>query len=178
MASIAVVVASTLVVAASASAARTFEVSGEQIVVDQATNATVMRGGLIGDWYYTSSTEIAKTPIYQVSGTERFSGCLDVRLDGRCNNGDPSGTLSFRFDYWALFDEHGLVWGTCTHPVTGGTGAFAGAAGVLAMVDSPTPQGGVHTAYIGTLTLRRAHGGHARASAASLARANTAPRVC
>jgi len=168
--------AATLVVAASATAATTYRVSGEQIVVDATTGQTVMRGSLIGDWGYTSSNEIATSPIYHASGTELFSGCLDVRLDGRCK-GDPSGTLSFSFDYWALFNERGLVWGTCTHPVTGGTGAFDGAAGVLAMVDSPTKHG-VQSAYIGTLTLRRATAWHARASAPTLAGASAAVRVC
>ena len=55
---------------------------------------------------------------------------------------------SFSFKYWAQFDEQGaLVWGTCTHPITGGTGAFAGATGVLAMVDTPTPAGRVDVVH-------------------------------
>ena len=45
----------------------------------------------------------------QDNGTEKFTGCLDVRLDGRCRGGDPWGTLSFSFDYWALFDERGEI---------------------------------------------------------------------
>jgi hypothetical protein len=152
----------TLVAAASATAATTYRVSGEQVVVDQTTGQSVMRGRLIGDWTYTSFAPIATNPIYQATGTEVFSGCLDVELDGRCE-GDPSGTLSFRFGYLALFN--GLVWGTCRHPVTGATGAFTGAAGALAMVDRPTPRG-ARTAYAGTLTLRPTRGFDARASAA------------
>ena len=41
-------------------------------------------------------------------GTERFRGCLDRRRDRSCK-GDPSGTLRFTFDYWALFDGTGLA---------------------------------------------------------------------
>ena len=48
-----------------------------------------------------------------------------------------------------------------------GTGAFAGAQGVLAFVDSPTSKG-VSTRYIGSLTLKRA--GSARKASASAAR--------
>jgi hypothetical protein len=144
-----------LVLAASASAA-TYEVSGTQTVVNEATGAFEMHGSLIGGWQTTSYTEIATSPIYRAKGTEEFTGCLDVKGDGKCKKGDPSGTLNFRFRYWALFDaDGGLVWGTCTHPVTGGTGDFAGAKGVIAMVDTPTEQG-VTTSYIGNLTLRGA----------------------
>ena len=96
-------------------------------------------------------------PVYRAKGTELFSGCLDVRRDGSCK-GDPAGTLRFRFKYWAQFDaQGGLVWGTCYHPITGGTGAFAGATGVIAMVDTPTPEG-VSTSYIGNVTLRGSKG--------------------
>jgi hypothetical protein len=158
--------AATLVIAASATAATTYRVSGEQIPVDVDAGLYKMRGGLIGDWAFTSFSELATSPIYRAKGTEQFSGCLDVKLDGKCK-GDPSGTLRFRFRYWAKFDEQGgLVWGTCMHPVTGGTGAFAGATGVLAMVDTQTAQG-VQTAYVGHVTLRGATGSRARASAAS-----------
>ena len=75
--------------------------------------------------------------------------------------GDPSGKLRFSFRYWAQFAGDALVWGSCLHPITGGTGAFAGATGVLAMVDSPTPQG-VKTSYIGHVTLNRSPGSSRR----------------
>jgi hypothetical protein len=157
-----------LVLAASASAA-TYQVSGTQTVVDEAAGTYTMQGSLIGDWAITSFTELATSPIYRGKGTEEFSGCLDVKRDGRCTKRDPSGTLSFRFRYWALFDATGgLVWGTCTHPVTGGTGGFAGAKGVISMVDTPTEQG-VSTSYIGNLTLPGAtkSRAHARRSLAA-----------
>ncbi|WP_157592319.1 hypothetical protein [Solirubrobacter soli] len=169
----------TLVLAVSATAATTYQVAGQSIVVDQDTGKTVMRGGLIGDWYYTSAETIATSPLLYVKGTEAFVGCLDRKLNGKCNKGDPWGTLFFRFDYWAQYDaQQNLVWGTCTHPITGGTGAFAGAAGVLAMVDTQTPQG-VQTAYIGNVTLSRATGSsRARAKTSAVARTSTAPRGC
>jgi hypothetical protein len=52
--------------------------------------------------------------------------------------------------------------------VTGGTGAFVGAKGVLAMVDTPIAND-VSTSYIGNLTLRTASKSRARASARYLA---------
>jgi hypothetical protein len=158
--------AALLLVAGSATAATSYPVSGEQTVVDEAAGTYKMHGGLVGDWATTSFTEIATSPIYRAKGTEVFSGCLDVKRDGKCK-GDPSGTLSFRFTYWALFDENGgLVWGTCTHPVTGGTGAFAGATGVIAMVDTPTAEG-VSTSYIGNVTLRGAAKSRSQAHASA-----------
>ena len=160
------VVAAALMLAAPASAATAYQVSGTQTVVDEAAGTYQMHGSLVGDWRFTAYTEIATSPIYRAKGTELFSGCLDVRRDGSCK-GDPSGTLQFRFKYWAQFDAQGaLVWGTCTHPITGGTGAFAGATGVLAMVDTPTPEG-VSTSYIGNVTLRGAAKSRAHARVSS-----------
>jgi hypothetical protein len=163
--------AAAVMLATSASAhtkSTTVPVSGSQIAVDEANGTFKMTGSLIGDWQTTSFTEIATSPIYRAKGTELFSGCLDLRRDGSCH-GDPSGTLAFKFKYWAQFDDQGnLVWGSCVHPITGGTGAFAGATGVLAMVDTPTPQG-VTTAYIGHVTLRgsaKARPAHASYAAA------------
>ena len=158
--------AAALALAASASAA-TYQVSGKQIVVDEAAGTFKMQGGLIGDWAITSFTEIAKAPIYRAKGTELFVGCLDAGRDGSCK-GDPAGKLRFTISYWAKFDDQGgLVWGSCYHPVTGGTGAFAGATGVLMMVDTPTAQG-VSTSYIGNVTLNGSKGRtHARARAAA-----------
>jgi hypothetical protein len=158
--------AAALALATSASAATTYQVSGKQTVVDEAAGKYAMHGGLIGDWTITSFTEIAKSPIFKAKGTELFAGCLDVKRDGSCK-GDPAGRLRFSFRYFAQFDaQGGLVWGSCVHPITGGTGAFAGATGVLAMVDSPTAQG-VSTSYIGHVTLDGSKGrAHRRAMAA------------
>ena len=97
------VAAAALAPAATANAATTYQVSGRQIVVDEAAGKYTMQGGLIGDWSITSFTEIAKAPLYKGKGTELFVGCLDVRRDGSCK-GDPAGKLRFRFRYWASFD--------------------------------------------------------------------------
>lgn len=144
-----------LALAAPAGAA-TYQVWGKQKVVDANAGTYKMSGGLRGTWATTSFEEVATEPYYEGTGTELFEGCLDRRRDRSCA-GDPSGTLSFSFRYWGLYgsdDPSSLVWGACWHPVVEGSGAFAGARGVLTFVDSPTP-GGVRTAYIGSLTLPR-----------------------
>lgn len=165
--------AAALVVAAPAGAA-TYPVSGKQKVVDEEKGIYKMQGDLVGRWTITSFEEVETAPYFHGRGTEKFRGCLDRRGNRSCK-GDPSGTLSFSFDYWALFatgDE--LVWGSCWHPVVSGTGDFAGASGVLTMVDTPT-KAGVKTAYIGNLTLK-GKGKSSRARTASAARAGCRAR--
>jgi hypothetical protein len=128
-----------LAVAAPASA-KTHKVSGKQIVVDEDAGTYKMRGGLKGDFSITSFEEVDDPTYYHGRGTELFDGCLDRKRDRSCK-GDPKGTLSFTFEYWALFasaDPASLVWGACWHPIVKGTGDFAGAQGVLVMADTPT----------------------------------------
>jgi hypothetical protein len=161
--------AAALTVAVPAGAA-TIPLSGTQTVVDENAGTFKMHGSLVGDWAITTFDVIDTAPVLHAKGTERFVGCLDRGRDGSCN-GDASGTMKFTIDYSALFDPPGsknLVWGACLHPVTGGTGAFAGARGVIVMADTPTANG-VTTSYIGNLTLagKDRGRGHARASAAS-----------
>ena len=122
-------VAAAVAVAAPAGAA-TVPLSGTQTVVDENAGTFKMHGSLVGDWAITTFNVLDTAPLLHAKGTERFSGCLDRGRDGSCK-GDPSGTLRFTIDYSALFDPRGsqnLVWGACLHPVTGGTGAFAGRA--------------------------------------------------
>lgn len=155
-----------LAAGSSTAAAAALPVSGTQVAVDEAVGKFRMTGSLLGAWTTTSFTEIRKTPLFEARGTEKFSGCLDRNRDRRCA-GDPSGTLKFRFLYWGRFAAGDrLVWGSCWHPVVGGTGAFAGATGVLTMVDTPTAKG-TATAYIGTLTMRGATGAARRAHRAA-----------
>jgi hypothetical protein len=169
--SLIVATAAALALAAPAGAkTATYPVSGKQTVVDEQAGTFKMRGGLVGDWAITSFTEIAKTPLYKGKGTEHFSGCLDRGRDGSCAN-DPSGTLDFDFRYWAQFGPgDALVWGACWHPVTGGTGAFKGASGVLVMADTPIGDGKVTTDYIGSITLKKGSSrtSHSRARAAGV----------
>ena len=78
------------------------------------------------------------------------SGCIDRRRDRSCK-GDPSGTLSFTFRYWALFGSDGSRIAHLGRPA--GIRSSLGRArspaqpGVLTFVDSPTPkrpQDGLH----------------------------------
>ena len=148
---------------ASAGAGKTYRVAGKQIVTNEETGESIVRGGLRGTWNVTDFTEDTDpaTPL-QGSGTERFTGCLDRNRDRSCK-GDPSGTFDLSFLYWADISGGALVWGACYHPIISGTGAFKGARGVFMFVDSPTANG-VNTRYIGTITLA---GGKKRAAAAS-----------
>jgi hypothetical protein len=163
-------------VAAAPAAAGTYELSGRQTVVNEEQGIYKMRGSLIGRWTITAFEEVNDSPYFHGVGTERFRGCLDRRRDRSCK-GDPSGTLTFSFDYYALFEGEALVWGGCGHPVTGGTGDFAGAVGVVMMADTPT-KSGVKTAYIGNLTLKRKgkSARHARVATASVRRSGCVAR--
>jgi hypothetical protein len=165
---VAAAIAAALVLAAPAGAA-TYQVHGKQKTVDEAAGTFKVTGGLVGRWATTSFEEVATEPYFEGKGTEEFSGCLDRRRDRSCK-GDPSGTISFEFRFWALYatpDPASLVWGSCWHPIVGGTGDFAGASGVVTFVDSPTANG-VKTSYIGTITTKggKASRGAARTAAA------------
>jgi hypothetical protein len=163
-------VAAALTLASPAGAA-TYEVAGKSRAIDGDAATSKMTGGLRGRWTTTSFEEVALSPYYEGKGTESFTGCIDRRRDRSCA-GDPSGTLTLEFHFWGLFgsaDPASQVWGACWHPVVGGTGAFAGAQGVVMFVDSPT-SAGLSTRYIGSLTLK---GG----KSARRARASAAPRT-
>jgi len=169
--------AATALAIASPAGAATVPISGTQTVVDENAGTFKMHGSLVGDWAITSFNELATAPVFHATGTERFAGCLDRGHDGSCG-GDPSGTLKFTIDYSALFDPPGsqsLVWGACLHPVTGGTGAFTGARGVIVMADTPTAEG-VSTSYIGNLTLAKK--GESRRSARARAAAAAVSHSC
>jgi hypothetical protein len=131
-----------------------FPIAGKQTVVNEKAGTYKMSGGLLGDWKITSFKETASKPVFKGHGTESFNGCIDRKLDGSCA-GDPSGTLTFKFRYWAKFGKgDALELGTCAHPVTGGTGDFAGATGFLMMVDTPINKAPfVETNYEGVITL-------------------------
>jgi hypothetical protein len=133
-----------------------FAVSGKQTVVNESAGTYKLNGGLLGNWSITSFKELASKPVFKGKGTESFDGCIDVKLDGSCK-GDPSGTMKFKFRYWAKFGSNDAIQlGTCAHPVTGGSGDFAGASGFLMMVDTPTGKPPfVTTRYEGVITLNR-----------------------
>lgn len=147
--------------ALTAASAQAKRVSGTQTVVDEDAGTFRMHGDLVGNWTFISFKEIATTPLYRAKGAEKFRGCLDRGHDGGCS-GDPSGTLRFKFRYWALFGPgDALVGGACYHPIVSGTGAFKHARGALEMLDVPTASG-VVTHYVGDIRMR----GGASASAA------------
>jgi hypothetical protein len=83
-----------------------------------------------------------------------LNGCIDRRpRDGECTRRDHRGELHLAFLHWASFDLDGnLIKGQCVHPITGGKGAFAGARGVLRMVDRPVGDR-VRTTYRGHIRL-------------------------
>lgn len=151
----AILVAPALMIGDSAagSAAMAVKVKGTQTVVNEKKGIYDMHGSLVGRWTVT-----AFTPRYQGSsefagtGSERFQGCHDTDANGTCDAGEPSGTMRFTFMYWTTFDPKTgkLLKGQCVHPVTGGTGAFAKAKGLIIMHDRPTANG-TRTTYTGTL---------------------------
>lgn len=163
------VLAFAAVVVAAPVSGEQFAVSGKQTVVDEEAGTYKMTGGLIGNWKITSFKELPSAGgVLMAKGTESFKGCVDRKLDGSCT-GDPSGTMKFSFRYWGRFGkEDKLELGTCAHPVTGGSGSFAGATGFLMMVDVPTKKAPYQlTEYEGVITLS---GGSVSARASSSAR--------
>ena len=133
-------------------------VSGTQTVVDEATGTFAMQGSLVGAWYITKFVpHYASDSQYVASGKEVFVGCLDDNQNATCDKKEPSGTLKFKFIYWATFDpaSGALIHGQCVHPILGGTGSFHKASGVLFM-DDTLVGGAVETTYTGTLAYNAA----------------------
>jgi hypothetical protein len=117
-------------------------VSGTQTPVPGGPEGTyTMSGDLIGDWYTTSFDVLGFTPsgALRGAGTELFVGCFDADDNGACDGQDPTGTMTFKFTYTGRFDTTtgALLHGRCHHPVTGGTGGFVGASGLLNFHDDP-----------------------------------------
>jgi hypothetical protein len=142
------------IAAATPAAAATYELSGTQVGVtpDWALNY----GGLLGAWHIdTYNPDPFTPPIFHATGTETFYGCLNLDRDGSCYK-EPTGSMSFNYEFFIKlappYDENSEIWGSCYHPITGGTGAFQGADGVLMMVDTVTTRG-VHTRWQAVLIL-------------------------
>ena len=115
-----------------------------------------MTGGLVGYWCEDTInvTKDQVTPsgieLVHFSGTEHFTGCLDVDNDGTCT-GDPTGTLFFTFSFTGQFDAAtgNEIRGRCHHPIVGGTGDFAGATGVINFKDDVSNPAFVLSPYMG-----------------------------
>jgi hypothetical protein len=159
----AAVVAMCCVVAASAGAA-TNQVAGVQTpgTVPQACTdplaSFTMTGGLVGCWYEDNvaitkdQTTTSGIELVHFSGTEHFTGCLDLDGNGTCT-GDPTGTLLFTFTFTGQYvpgtDLSLEIRGRCHHPIVGGTGDFAGATGVLNFKDDTSNPAFVLSPYMG-----------------------------
>ena len=119
---------------------RTVQVQGRQMPVAVANGEWAMRGDLVGSWVAVPrSPELYSSPtLYVDAGTVVFTGCIDRNRNGRCGERDVNGVMYAAYIAWAGFDENGdLIKGQCVHPITGGTGAFVGARGLVTMVDTP-----------------------------------------
>jgi hypothetical protein len=158
-------VALSCIVATPASASQN-QVSGVQTpgtvppaCTDTLTPASfTMTGGLFGCWYEDNVTITKDHPtpsgieLVHFSGTEHFTGCLDLDGDGACT-GDPTGTLFFTFtftgQYVAGTNLSLEIRGRCHHPIVGGTGDFTGATGVLNFKDDTSNPAFVLSPYMG-----------------------------
>jgi hypothetical protein len=143
------------VLAAAAHAAPTNPVSlkGTQTVVHEQQGSFAMHGALLGAWQilkfvprYESDAQFVGT------GKERFTGCLDSNRNAVCESGEPAGTLTFSFTYWAKVENGVPGAGGCVHPIVGGTKGFAKARGIIFMKDTPVGRT-IRTTYTGTLDL-------------------------
>ncbi len=138
------------------------QVRGRQFSVDAEQGRYSMVGDLIGHWTVRSARGIAGYSIPEEAwtrvqtGQERFIGCLDGNHSRRCDPGEPSGALAFDYVLWMHYDPHSgwLIKGPCLHPITGGSGDFAGARGVLLMRDGPGGRGEeINSMYKGEIVL-------------------------
>jgi hypothetical protein len=152
--------------AAGDQAVEVVSVRGTQVPINVDRGTYEMRGDLVGTWFILTTKVLHSSPTLFVSaGKERFRGCLDADGDGRCRRSEPSGVMRFGYLYWASFDRQGdLIRGQCVHAVTGGSGEFRGARGVIRMFDRPVAGGEVRTTYRGRLVL----GGSAMKAATAL----------
>lgn len=133
----------------------TIPVRGTQTPVDPAKGTSRLHGGLLGAFAATSFRPLYLSKSRLVAeGTERFRGCVDTDGDLRCTGRDPAGAMTFDYIYWASFHPStgALIDGRCTHPITGGTGDFSGARGLITMHDVPAGKG-IRTTYRGEVVL-------------------------
>jgi hypothetical protein len=81
-------------------------------------------GDLVGCWYTHGWDVVQDTAsgVYAERGTERFIGCLA--------NGTTCGTFDTEYKFTAKYADDGSeIHGRCEHPITFGTGDFAGITG-------------------------------------------------
>ena len=125
------VVAASLVGAGTATAAAAEAVPVHGVQVGQQTT-----GNLLGTFSDTTVTSFHPHPsgAYTLTFTERFTGCIDEDGSAACDAGEPAGTLEFAGSLSGAPDPStptGAGRARGVERVTSGTGAFAGARGVL-----------------------------------------------
>ena len=108
--------------------------------------------GLIGYWYTRSIVYGVFTPsgVLTATGTEEFDGCLDANGDRACGAAEPRGTLQMTFQATIKLDPLTFlqIQGRCHHPITGGTGDFEGATGMIRFKDDPAAGCSYYTGHI------------------------------
>jgi hypothetical protein len=136
--------------------ARTVHVRGTLTPVDVAQGTYDVHGDLVGRWTTPTFVPIYESVALNVAkGTEGFKGCLDRRRhNGQCGSRERSGDLRFEFIQWTTANPRtgAFIEGRCVHAITGGTGDFAGARGLLTMRDLPVGNV-VRTTYQGDVVL-------------------------
>jgi hypothetical protein len=117
------------------------KVVGTQTTVDFAHGKFALRGSLLGAWQVTGgSARYLSTSAQLATGTVAFTGCLDANRSKKCDAGEPSGTLRMAYTFAAEFNPatKAFVRGNSIDTVTGGSGAFASAKGLLTFVHGAT----------------------------------------
>jgi hypothetical protein len=118
------------------------KVEGVQVPLDPNNGVYEMTGDLVGVWITTDFVLGVETPsgVVTGTGTELFIGCYDADGNATCGGEDPTGEITFSFQYSGRFDtaSGALMHGRCHHPVTGGTGDFAEVSGELGFHDDPS----------------------------------------
>jgi hypothetical protein len=103
--------------------------TGAQCANPDAVVSYVMTGSLEGCWYIdTVDYKSVSQNGVLATGTERFVGCL----------GATCGSFSTTFVFTAKYAGDVELHGRCHHPITGGSGGFAGATGSLSFKDQPS----------------------------------------
>ena len=89
----------------------------------------VLTGDLVGCLYTHEYEVVQNTPggVYSEGGTGGFIGCLAGTT--KC------GTLDTTYKFTAKYGPNGQIHGRCQHPITYGTGDFAGITGRLDFKD-------------------------------------------
>jgi len=119
--------------------AQSYAPEGDPCFDPGALFSLTMEGGLVGCWWVDTGSDVVHPSGTAITrGTEHFTGCLDLGLDGDCT-GDPWGTFWTTFTFTAKFAADGSeLHGRCNHPIVSGSEDFEGASGVIEFKDDVT----------------------------------------